>query len=211
MLDRLLTLVIPQINMIAQREIDWKELRDAFVKRPERPTLTSLSAEFAVQLPTISKCCAEQGWHSLRAAHLDAELRRADAAGVLLEAVKIDRSIVRSVADLALVALEKIKAAVESIDDARAPQTKLDALNTAGFAAWNFCKSLREAGVLGLPAGLATAGKEDNGRWNPAMLQNINLTVQTLVSQAKGAAEQAAPAKVESVTPIVPASAEEVT
>jgi hypothetical protein len=114
---------------------------------------------------------------------------------VLLEAVQVDRTIIRAMRDLALVGFEKIKTVMESVDvgagdtkKQRSPQAKLDAINTASFAAANFCRALKDVGIVGLPKGLSQEGKEGNGRWNPQMLSQINLTVQNLTAQAAAGA-----------------------
>ncbi len=171
---------------VIQRQVNWQPLRDAFVTRSPRPSYAELSAEFSVPAPTISICASEEAWTSLRAEYLEKRLREADAAGVLLEAIKIDRTLIRAVSDLALVAFMEIKREVERLTEAvRAPATNLEALNTAGFACANFTRALKDCGVIGLPKGMGE-GKEANGRWNPEMLQQINVTVQNLTAQAKG-------------------------
>lgn len=187
----------------SSRQIDWQRLRDAFVQRPARPTYTELSAEFSVPLPTISVCASEEGWTSLRAQYLESRLKEADAASILLEAIKIDRSLIRSVSDLALVALSAIKRTVERLDETRAPSTNLEALNTAGFATANFTRALKDCGVVGLPKGMAD-GKEENGRWNPQMLSQINVTVQNLAAQAAKGAEDIPPAASSIPKPVGP-------
>lgn len=165
------------------RTVDWQPLRDAFVKRSPRPTYAELSAEFSVPVGTIGVCASEEAWNSLRAQHLENKLREADASDILLEAIKIDRTLIRAVADLALVAFTAIKQQVDRLNDKeRAPAGNLDALNTAGFATANFTRALKDCGVIGLPKGMGE-GKEDNGRWDPKMLSQLNVTVQNIVGQ----------------------------
>lgn len=183
------------------RQVDWQPLRDAFTKRSPRPTYQELSDEFTVPLSTIAVCAGEEAWTSLRAQYLEARLKEADAAGVLLEAIKIDRSLIRAVSDLALVALTRVKHEIERICDEKAVSTNMEALNTAGFAAANFTRALKDCGVIGLPKGMAE-GKEANGKWNPEMLQQINVTVQNLTAQAAQSDANAKPlTKVEPVAP----------
>lgn len=187
---------------ISSRLIDWKPLRDAFVTRSPRPTYQELSEEFNLPLGSIGTCAAEEAWTSLRAQYLETKLKEADASGVLLEAIKIDRTLIRAVADLALVALNRIKHEVERLTDERAPTTNIEVLNTAGFAAANFTRALKDSGIVGLPKGMAADGKEANGRWNPEMLQQINVTVQNLTAQQ--AATKAEPQTVTQVPESTP-------
>ncbi len=169
-----------------QRGVEWQPLRDAFVQRSPRPTYAELSAEFNVPLSTVGQCANEEAWASMRAQHLEAQLRAADASTVLLEAIKIDRTLIRTLADLALVALQKLKHEVERLTDEKAPSTNVEVLNTCSFAAANFTRALKDVGIVGLPKGMTAEGKEANGRWNPEMLQQINVTVQNLqAGQAK--------------------------
>jgi len=184
--------------MIAQRKIDWTPVREAFVTRSPRPTLEQLSTEFAVSKSGVHLCMNDEGWASLRANRLDAELARADANGIILEAVKIDRSLVRETADLCLVGLQRIKEAVGRAEELKSPQGRANCLNTLSFATVNFCKALHEMGIVGVSKTLNAAGKEDNGRWNPQMLNQINLTISDLRK-----AETKIEAAMRSVPPVV--------
>lgn len=176
-----------------QRGVEWQPLRDAFIQRSPRPTYAELSAEFNVPISTVGQCANEEAWASMRAQYLETRLKEADASAILLEAIKIDRSLIRAVSDLALVALNRVKHEIERLTDERAPSTNVEALNTAGFAAANFTRALKDCGVIGLPKGMAAEGKEDNGRWNPQMLSQINVTVQNLQAAAKASGADAAP------------------
>jgi hypothetical protein len=186
------------------RLVDWQPLRDAFVTRSPRPTFTDLSAEFSVPITSISNCANEEAWISMRAQHLESQLKAADAAGVLLEAIKIDRTLIRTVSDLALIALQRLKHEIERLTDEKAPSTNVEVLNTCSFAAANFTRALKDVGIVGLPKGMAGQGKEDNGRWNPEMLGQINISVQNLVSQQ--AAAKPEPATVTQVGPTADSS-----
>ncbi len=170
----------------AARTIDWEPLREAYIERPQRPTYVELEEEFGVKNNTIARCASEEGWPMLRASFLERKVKESDASAIILAAVQVDRGLVRSVANFALVTIARCTTAVELVDESKAAATKLDAYNTATFAVKNICDSLRSVGIVGLPKGMADNGKEDNGRWNPQMLQQINLTVQNLTAQAKG-------------------------
>lgn len=189
-----------QNDMVAQaREIDWLPLRASFIERPVRPTYEELGAEFGVKTSTVARCASDEGWVSLRAAKLEQKAKECDALAVMIEAAKVDRTILREVADYALVSIRAIKAAVEDVESPRAeggmraPNTRLEAHNTANFALHNLAKALHELGVVGVGKTLPAAGKEDNGRWNPEMLQQINVTVQNLQGQAAGAKAEPVP------------------
>jgi len=177
--------------MIAtQRSVDWQPLRDAFVSRPTRPTYAELATEFCVAQGTIGVCAAEEGWTTLRAQYLESQLKAADASSVLLEAIKIDRTLIRAVSDLVLVSLMRVKHEVERLTDEKAPSTNVEVLNTASFAAANFTRALKDCGVVGLPKGMADNGKEDNGRWNPGMLNQINIQLTGLAAATDKAAKE---------------------
>lgn len=174
--------------------IDWQPVRTAYVERATRPTYVELEEEFGVLQNTIARCASEEGWPSLRAAFLERKVKESDAHEVILAACQVDRQVVRSVANFALVTIARCTTAVELVDEKKAPATKLSAYNTASFAVKNVCDALRAAGIVGLPKGLADNGKMDNGRWDPGMLQQINLTVNAIAQQPK---EPAAPPTVE--------------
>lgn len=185
-----------------QRGVEWQPLRDAFVQRSPRPTYAELSTEFSVPISTIGQCASEEAWTSMRAQYLETKLKEADASAVLLEAIKIDRTLIRAISDLALVALNRVKHEIERLTDDKATSTNVEVLNTASFCATNFARALKDCGVIGLPKGMAADGKEANGRWNPEMLQQINVTVQNLTeSAAKAAPAVVKPVEVEANQP----------
>lgn len=173
--------------MISERKFDWAPLRQAFIERSPRPTYTELGEEFGITTSAVGKCSNEENWPALREAALERKLQKCDAQSVLLEAVQVDRTFIRKFANLGFVTLDKLTSTVESIQDARAAQTKAQALHTCMFAAFNLAKSLHEAGIIGVSKTLDMAGKEDNGRWNPGLLQQINVTVQNLTDKAREA------------------------
>lgn len=160
-----------------------------------------MEREFGVKQATIARAASEEGWPTLRAAFLERKCKEADASAVLLAAVQVDRNVVRSVAQFALVTIARCTTAVELVDEERAPSTKLEAYNTASFAVKNICDALRSAGITGLPKGLADNGKEDNGRWNPQMLSQLNVTIQNLHEKAASAAPTVAVEAVPSENP----------
>ena len=115
---------------------------------------------------------------------MDSQLEKADASAVLLRAVKADRTIITGYASFAVVTIARLTAIVEGVDDKKASATQAEAINTCTFAAKNLADSLKSLGIIGIAKTLDVEGKENNGRWNPGVLSQINLTVQNLVSQA---------------------------
>jgi len=174
--------------MVAQqfiaRPVDWPKVRDAFIRRPERPTYAELAGEFDLNENRIKRCAADEGWTALRASHLETQLQACNASQVLLSAVKIDQTIVREFSDAALIVLGRIKTCVEGVEENRAASTNVQVYNTATFALANLSRALKDVGIVGIPKGLADGAQKENGRWNPQLLSQINLTVQNL-SQAK--------------------------
>lgn len=166
----------------ASKGIDWDGARQMFVETPERPTYEQIAQRFGCHVGAVGRMSADGGWPALRAQHMEAQLAKADAQSVILHAVKADRTIVTGFASFAVVTIARLTATVESIDDARAPQTKADAINTCTFAAKNLADALRSVGIIGVAKTL-NEGKEANGQWNPEMLTQINLVVQTLAAK----------------------------
>jgi hypothetical protein len=159
---------------------DWQPLRDAFIKRSPRPTYGELSTEFGIPHGTIGVCAAEEAWPALRSAYLDKQLEEADAKSALLAAVSGDRTVTRKFLNLAIVALDKLTQTVERMDDGKSASTNAQTVNTCMFAAANLAKALHEVGIVGISKTLNQVGKEDNGRWDPKLLTQINVTVQNL-------------------------------
>lgn len=168
-----------------ERSAKLKQLREAFVQREQKPTQAELAEEFAIPMGTIARIAADESWTSMRAAYLEHKSQEADAAGILIQAVKIDRRVITLFSDTAIVMLTQLTMAVQSIPEDRAISTKVEIINTASFALKNLADACKTVGILGLAKTLDAAGKEDNGRWNPQMLSQINLTVQNLVGKAQ--------------------------
>ncbi len=170
-------------------------LREAFITTQERPTYDELAEKFGVPRGTVGKWAADESWPALRMARQDAMLREADAKDVLLEVVNCDRAMLRKVASLAINSLDKLTAIVDAINDEMAVTTRANTMNTCMFGFANLAKGLHECGMLGASKTLEKMGKEDNGRWNPEMLQQINVTVQNLTQQAAQVKDALAPSK----------------
>ncbi len=165
------------------------------MSRHPKPTYEELSAEFEIPLSTIGRLSVEEGWVSLRAATLERKAKESDALSIVLEAVKIDRTIIATLSDVLLIGLRKIGDALNGIPDTHAASTKAEIVNTCSFALKNFADAAKSAGIMGVSKTLNQLGDAGNGRWNPEMLQQINVTVQNL--QAGQAKEPAIVAKVD--------------
>ena len=130
----------------------------------------------------------------LRAAHLEAQLRQGDAAVALLRAAKMDSAIMASFTNLALETVRKLQEIVDQVESKKSVNTRANTLNTVTFAMGNIARALKEVGVVGIPKALKESAGVDsgNGRWNPAMLQSLNITVANLMQPSAPAASQEA-------------------
>ncbi len=130
----------------------------------------------------------------LRAAHLEAQLRQGDAAVALLRAAKMDSAIMASFTNLALETVRKLQEIVDQVESKKSVNTRANTLNTVSFAMGNIARALKEVGVVGIPKALKESAGVDsgNGRWNPAMLQSLNITVANLMQPSAAAASQEA-------------------
>lgn len=200
------------------KNINWGAARKAFVERVPRPTYDDIALEFGCSAGSLARFSSEDGWPAMRAQYMERQLATAEASQALLEVVSGDRAVQTRITSFVLVTLERLTACVESIEDDKAPATKANVMNTCTFALANITASLKNMGMNGLGKALDKAGK-DAGKegWTPGMMQQINLTVQTLTQQAAaGAAGKgdspppgAAPVVSGPVTPtLAPAGAE---
>lgn len=172
-------------TVIPSRAFDWVTLRQAFITRPERATYAELSGEFGVPEERIKRAASDEGWAALRAAHLEDQLKQGDAAVAILRAAKMDSAVMGSFTNLALETVRKLQEIVDQIESKKSVNTRANTLNTVSFAMGNVARALKEVGVVGIPKALKESAGVDNGngRWNPAMLQALNVTVQNIVSQ----------------------------
>jgi hypothetical protein len=167
--------------------VDWIALRKAFIERAERPLLAELSTEFGVSVDRISRACGDEGWATLRAAHLGERLKVADAGVALLQAAKADSAVTHAFTDVALEVVREVHGVVARLGNKKlAENTRANTLNTCAFTLSNLANALARVGVVGLPKSLKESAGVDsgNGRWNPAMLASLNVTVQNLMQPA---------------------------
>jgi hypothetical protein len=169
-------------TVIPARNFDWVALRQAFITRPERATYADLSAEFQISEERIKRAASDEGWAALRAAHLEEQLRQGDAAVALLRAARMDHAVMGSFTNLALETVRKLQEIVDQIETKQSVNTRANTLNTVSFAMGNVARALKEVGVVGIPKALKESAGVAGGRWNPQMLQALNVTVQNIVS-----------------------------
>lgn len=175
------------------REINWPALRKAFIERPERAAYAELGAEFNVSEVRIRRAACDEGWATLRAAHLEARLKEGDAAVAILQAAKVDGAVIRAFGDVALEVIRKVHEVVQQVESKKSVNTRANTLNTCSFTLSNLANALHRIGVVGLPKQLKDAAGEANGRWNPQMLTALNVTVQNLVGAQRGTQPDSAP------------------
>lgn len=171
---------------IPKRKIDWQPIREAFVKRPARPTYDELADEFQVARSTITSASSDEGWPILRAQYLETALTNSGAKEIIINALSCAKAIVDAAATFGLVMFQSLGEVVNDPKFAgNAPSTRAEVLNTCSFAAANTARAMRELGVVGFAKALNQGGKEANGQWNPEMLNQINVVVQNLQTPPK--------------------------
>lgn len=167
--------------------VDWVSLRKAFIERPERPLYDDLAKEFGCSVPRIMRASQDEGWPAMRAAHLEEALKSSDAAVALLRAAKADSAVTHAVSNLALEVIAQLHdVTAKAAAAGKAENTRANTLNTVTFALRNLTGALKDVGIVGIPKALKESAGVDlgNGRWNPQMLQSLNVTVQNLVAAA---------------------------
>lgn len=173
------------------------EMRKAFVERKDRPTYEDLAKEFNVPFGTVAYHGAGECWPVLRNEYYDTQLRQADAKAIVLEVVRGDHVITKRYLSLAIASLEKMETTVARLAEEKSASTNAQTLNTVMFAAKNLSDALHNVGVIGAGKILKQAGKEDNGRWNPEMLHQLNVTVQNVIAGQQQPTPAAASAPVD--------------
>lgn len=169
-----------------KRAVDWPAIREAFVKRPERPTYETLAEEFQVLRGTIANASSDEGWPILRAQYIDNQLEKADAGQIIVRALAVDRALSQKGATFGMAAMDSL---METLNHPKmkdyAPSTKSEITNSCTFAFVNVAKGLREMGITGISKTLDQAGKESNGQWNPQLLQQINVNVGEIIAKTR--------------------------
>lgn len=171
--------------------VDWIAVRRAFIERPERPTLGELAAEFGVNPNRLERACRDDGWATMRATFAEERLKQSDAAMALLNAAKREGAVTRAFTDAALEVCSQVHTVVQDLSKKKvAEATRANTLNSCAFTLSNLANALARVGVVGLPKALKDSAGVDsgNGRWNPAMLQALNVTVQNIMATAPATA-----------------------
>ena len=164
--------------------VDWVALRRAFVERPERPLYDELAKEFGVAPERITRAARDDGWSTMRAAFMEERLKQADAAMVLVNAAKREGAVTHAFTSAALEVCAQVHTVVQDLSKKKmAEATRANTLNSCAFTLSNLANALARVGVVGLPKALKDSAGVDsgNGRWNPAMLQALNVTVQNIM------------------------------
>lgn len=185
-----------------KKVIDWQPIREAYCRRSPKPTYTELSKEFNVSLSRTSEVSAEELWDDLRAGYAERRLKESGATELVMKAIEGEGFILHGAREVATKVLAGLRVILEELSDAeKAPKSlgsRADIINTVTFALANLAKFLEALGLVGMHKELRKLkheGKAD-GSWENGVMQQINVTVQNLQSEAKQAgASKAQPVK----------------
>lgn len=159
----------------------WREIRSAYIERPQKPTYAELAEEFRVPANTLGVYAADEGWVLLRSQHLESVALACNAQEGMIELAKGNREVAATFINFALVGVKRLTRVIESIEEGTKPRAESDIIQNCAFAASNFAKSLKEIGVIVIPRSLADGleAKGDAGKdFLKGALQQINITVQ---------------------------------
>ncbi len=177
-----------------KRTINWQPIREAYVQRSPKPTYTELSKEYAVSISRISEVSSEEVWDNLRAGFAEQRLKEAGASELVLRAIQNEGVILNGARDIAAKVLIGLRVILEELGDAdKAPKSlgaRADIINTVTFALANMGKFLESLGLVGMHKELRKVrreGEQNGSGWEAGVMQQINVTVQNLQSQAKAA------------------------
>lgn len=166
------------------KQPDWAAIRDAYMQRTPVPTYTELSEEYGVSCAVVARVANDQQWAICRKRAQDAALQAVNAGSVIMEAISADKETVEQLRRSAISTLIAVEQAGQHLLTLMSNPVNLrkglDMANTASFALSNIANALKTVGVVGIPKALSDAGKMDNGRWDKGLLQQINVTVQSL-------------------------------
>lgn len=192
----------PKKKNVGRNIVEWQPIREAYCQRSPRPSYTELSEEFSVSLSGISSVASEEAWDVLRAGYAEQKLKESGAATLLLKAIEGEGVILTGAREITTRVLIGLRVLLEELSDAdKAPKSlgsRADILNTVTFALANLSKFMESVGLVGMHKELRKLkheGKAD-GSWENGVMQQINVTVQNLQSEAKQAgASKAQPVK----------------
>ncbi len=175
----------------------YENLRRSFVDADQKPKMSELAEKFNIPIGTVYRRASEEQWNEQRAARLQKLELEGDAKALIVSAAnRVDATVMRAFSEVVLVSLQALTVAIQRIPEDQAASTQVQTISGASFAFLNLANGCKALGIVGFAKELGQLGKEANGRWNPEMLQQINVTVQNLQAQAEGGkvAPTAAPA-----------------
>ena len=178
---------MPALNL--EGKANWEPVRQAYLQRIPAPSYRDLANEFGIPQSTVAKMGLEERWPQLRLDQQNAAMQLVGASDVIVQALTAERQAIDQAKQVAMGILCAINNVLESIvdessDPKRARKTS-DFLQTCSFTYANVTKGLKDIGVVGFPKELADAGKGANGKWDSKLLNQINVTIQGLTSDAK--------------------------
>lgn len=186
----------------ARRGVDWPVIREAFITRTPTPQYKELAEEFMCTPQAVSACARDQDWPGMRLAVQEKKLKEAGASELILAALQSEGSLLNQARSVIQQFLSAVEITLQSLveDQTGKPSSRADTLNKLGFAVGNLGKFVDSVGLVGMPGTLRKeaykGGQENGGSWQKGMLQQINVTVQNLQSEAKQAeASKAQPVK----------------
>ena len=175
------------------RTVDWPLARKLFIEASERPTFAEVAQKLNCTEERIRKAAQDEGWATLRAAHLEAQLKNGDAAVALLRAAKMDTAVISAVTNVSLNVIQKLEEIIAQLESKKSVNTRANTLNTVTFALGNVTRALKEVGVVGIPKALKQGMEGSNGQWSASMVSALNVTVQNIVGQQAQPVAQPAP------------------
>ncbi len=120
-------------------------------------------------------------------------MKESGAATLVLKALEGEGVILSGAREITTRVLIGLRVILEELSDAdKAPKSlgsRADILNTVTFALANLAKFMESVGLVGMHKELRKLKHEGSvdGSWQSGVMQQINVTVQNLQSQAKAA------------------------
>ena len=161
---------------LTPRVRDWTPIREAFVKRTEKPSFDELSLEFSLPPATIKSTCYAQSWPILRANFVRSEMAVADIGEKLLAILSDEKIVTERFKNAVLVGVEKITLGLDGADAIKSDSRKASLIQTYTFALLNLSAAVKNLGVVGSPKQLRELadGAESGEGWRKGVLVTIN-------------------------------------
>lgn len=181
-----------------KRVIDWRPIRCAYIERQDKPTYQELSEEFHVALSSVCNTAADEGWVLQRTKFFQSVAVQGDVTQGLIELARERSETGSTLTNLMLVSLKEMTAVVSSFPPDMKPRARADIITSGSFAAMNFARALKDAGLASVPKELTdelTKGEHSSEAKNflKQALQQINVSVQVQAPQAQPLAKKAEP------------------